>query len=93
MSKKTVDIEVLPAHETYEQRRDLGDVRVTLDGKPARITGFRMPFAQIQSNDESIEFAWQTVARVVATGGEFYSDPMKARAARKAKRQAMKVSA
>jgi hypothetical protein len=77
---------VVPAHATAEQRRALGDTRVTLDGKPARITGFLMPFAQVQSNDDSVEFAWGTVAHVVATsGGNFFSSPDKARAARRVK--------
>lgn len=73
MSKKVTEVEHLPLHETYEQRRDLGDTRVTLDGKPARITGFRLPFAWIQSNDDMVEFAWSTVVRGVANGGNFRS--------------------
>lgn len=92
MSKKVAEVEQLPLHETYEQRRDLGDTRVTLDGKPARITGFRLPFAWIQSNDDTVEFAWSTVARVVANDREFFTDFNKARAARKAKCQAAKLS-
>lgn len=75
----------LPPHNTIAARRMLGETRVTLDGKPARITGFLSSFAQIQSDDSSVEFAWQSVAHVVATGGEFFSDPAKARKARKAK--------
>jgi hypothetical protein len=76
MSKKQqAEIENLPAHETVEQRCALGDIRVTLDGKPARITGFRMPFAQVQGGGESVEFAWRTVARVVQSGGNFKSAP------------------
>lgn len=76
---------VVPAHSSVEQRRALGDARVTLDGKPARITGFRMAFATIQSDDDSVEFSWEAVAHIVATGGDFFSNPDKARAARKPK--------
>jgi hypothetical protein len=74
VEQKPVVGELLP-HETVEQRRALGDIRVTLDGKPARITGFRMPFAQVQGGGESVEFAWRTVVRVVQSGGNFKSAP------------------
>lgn len=76
---------VVPAHATVAQRRTLGDTRVTLDGKPARITGFRMAFATIQSNEQDVEFSWESVAHVVACGGNFFSNPDKAREARRVK--------
>lgn len=76
---------VVPAHGTVEQRRALGESRVTLDGEPALISGFRMAFATIQSNDQDVEFSWESVAHVVACGGNFFSNPDKARAARKPK--------
>lgn len=75
----------IPAHSTVAERRALGENRVTLDDKPARITGFLMDFPHIQSDDQSVEFAWETVANVVAQGGNFFSSPDKARAARKPK--------
>lgn len=41
---------------------------VTLDGKPAKITGARLDFPLVQSATDSVEFAWLTVAEKVAAG-------------------------
>jgi len=56
-------------------RYELCDTRVTLDGKPAKIGGARNEFATVRliRSGLSAEFAWPTVARIVARGGEFKS--------------------
>jgi hypothetical protein len=49
---------------------------VTLDGRPALVTGRRLPFAMVQRMDGSggVEFAWSTVANVIEhRGGRFGS--------------------
>lgn len=94
MSKQQAETEQLPPYQTYEDRRNLGDIRVTLDGKPARITGFRLQFAWIQSNDDTVEFCWKTVARVVANGGNFRSgkeEPKKPARQRKPKSTTIRI--
>lgn len=59
---------------TTEQKYDLINVRVTLNGKPAKISGARMQFATVATLDSSgtaVEFSWPAVARIVAAGGKF----------------------
>lgn len=46
---------------------------VTLDGSPARIAGWKLPFAIVRNNDKGVEFAWPTVERILAKGGSFKS--------------------
>jgi hypothetical protein len=48
---------------------------VTLDGKPAKISGARLPFARVTAlpDGPGYEWAWETVARVVAAGAAFKS--------------------
>lgn len=49
---------------------------VTLDGKPAMIMGARNAFATVATlnvDGPAVEFAWPTVARIVANGGAFKS--------------------
>ena len=61
---------------TTEQKYELISARVTLDGKPAKISGARMQFATVATLDASgaaVEFSWQAVARIVAAGGKFKS--------------------
>lgn len=61
---------------TTEQKYNLIEARVTLDGKPAKVSGARKQFATVATLDTdgpAIEFAWPTVARVVAAGGAFKS--------------------
>lgn len=62
-------------------RDDLMRAEVTLDGKPAHISGRLLPYAVVwqvppdgdlaQSKD--VQFSWAAVARVVAGGGAFKS--------------------
>jgi hypothetical protein len=59
---------------TTEQKYDMISQRVTLNGKPAKISGARRQFAMVatlNSEGASAEFAWSTVARIVAAGGKF----------------------
>jgi hypothetical protein len=49
---------------------------VTLNGKPAQVTGIRNDFAMVRSlrgEVAPVEFSWQTVERVVMSGGNFKS--------------------
>lgn len=49
---------------------------VTLDGHPARITGYSFPFAQVRRRDGvggSVEFAWEAAAMIIDHGGKFRS--------------------
>jgi hypothetical protein len=58
---------------TPERRRELCAERVTLDGRPATISGYSQPFAMVRSLDgkSGAEWSWETVARIVANGGAF----------------------
>ena len=61
---------------TRDDRRALCGTRVTLDGHAAVIGGAALPYALITRLDGrggSVEYAWPTVARVVAAGGRFRS--------------------
>lgn len=63
--------------DALDERRELADTRgLTLDGEPAVIVGARNPFAKVatlRSDGPVVEFAWPTVARIVAAGGAFRS--------------------
>lgn len=63
------------AHPNLVDRYALCDTPVTLDGKPAKIAGAKRDFATIRTlpDGASYEWAWETVARVVANGGAFKS--------------------
>ena len=57
-----------------DERRALVETTgVTLDGKPARITGYRNSFATVQNKSCEVEFAWPTVKRIVERDGKFLS--------------------
>jgi hypothetical protein len=60
---------------TQEQRRELCAAEVTLNGKRARITGAKREFARVTvlPDGPGYEWAWETVARIVAAGGQFRS--------------------
>ncbi len=48
----------------------------TLDGQPAKITGRLQTFATVSCltpYGPAVEFAWETVQRVMVSGGEFSS--------------------
>lgn len=57
------------------ERRALCSARVTLNGSPAVISGAQREFAHVTdlATRLSAEWAWETVARVVAAGGAFRS--------------------
>ncbi len=60
---------------SIEERRRLCEAKVTLDGQPAVIAGVRCKFATVAQVPEglSYEWSWDTVARIVARGGQFKS--------------------
>lgn len=63
-----------PDDRMIAERLELCAAHVTLDGKPAKIIGARLSGAIIFALDapaEGVEFAWPTVARIVANGGAF----------------------
>ena len=59
----------------YQSRREACASRVTIDGRPAVITGAREPFAHVRSLDgvSDVEFSWVAIARVLDKGGAFRS--------------------
>lgn len=61
--------------EREEQRRELCEAEVTLDGRRARVIGYANPFATVATLPDGprVEFAWSTVARIIERGGEFRS--------------------
>ena len=60
---------------TEKQRYELADTPVTLNGEPAQIAGVKLPFAHVRNLETGLsrEWAWETVARIVANGGDFRS--------------------
>jgi hypothetical protein len=58
-----------------EQCRLLDGKHVTLDGKPAKVVGFREPFAIIALMEGAlrVEYAWETTLKVLKKDGKFYS--------------------
>ena len=59
---------------SLSERATLCDTVVTLDGKRAKVSGYNNPFATVTQLDTglSVEFAWETVRRVVVLrGGAF----------------------
>jgi hypothetical protein len=60
---------------TLTQKYDLIAAVVTLDGKPAKVSGALQPFATVAQlpSGNAVEFAWSTVARIVAKDGSFRS--------------------
>jgi len=62
------------------QKRELAETPVTLNGLPAQIVGVKLDFAKVRTLDPygpEIEYAWPTVARIVASGGKFITLPQK----------------
>ena len=47
---------------------------VTLDGRPATVSGFMLKFAKVRSLDGKFsgEWSWPAAVRVVDNGGAFY---------------------
>jgi hypothetical protein len=60
---------------TLAAKYELCAAEVTLNGQQARITGARNAFATVVTlpDGPGYEYAWSTVARVVAAGGAFRS--------------------
>lgn len=61
--------------EQADRRSRLAGTHVTLDGKAASIVGFRLDYGIVAALDGSarFEWAWPTIERVVAAGGDFRS--------------------
>lgn len=55
------------------KRMELCGAEVTLDGKRAKIAGYRNPFAHVTQMDTgySVEYSWETVERIIKNGGAF----------------------
>jgi len=68
MAKTTAEIPL-------KTRQALCDAKVTLDGLPARISGYNQRFARVTAlpHGRSDEWSWETVARIVARDGKFHS--------------------
>lgn len=53
-----------------------GATDVTLDGHPAYVSGYNLPFAMVRRRDGmggGVEFAWPTVKRILRSHGRFQS--------------------
>lgn len=62
-------------HTAPPERLAFTQAAVTLNGRPARIRGARLPFALVVDSETGLgcEWAWPTVERIVASGGNFRS--------------------
>ena len=63
-------------YKSIDERRKLIVATVTLNGKPAKISGVYNDVATvwlIESPAVSADFGWSTVGRIVAHGGDFYA--------------------
>lgn len=60
-----------PNEKLYNRRKELCAARVTLDGRPATVSGAMFKFAEVRSLDGVLraEFAWSTVENVIANSG------------------------
>lgn len=60
---------------TQQEKEALIDAPCTLDGEPALVCGRLMQFATIAALNGHgyVEFAWNTVARILSNGGDFQS--------------------
>lgn len=63
----------MPIYMNEERKRELCEEDVRLNGEPARISGVRNEFATVCQYPHGlcVEFAWQTVERIVNNGGNF----------------------
>lgn len=59
---------------TDEQKAELCATPVTLNGRPAVISGWKQPFATVKvlNGGLSIDYSWQAVACIVERGGDFH---------------------
>lgn len=66
--------EMVIAPLTITDKQVLTAAAVTLNGEPAYVSGIHNEYASVtQHTGLSVEFAWPTVARIVAAGGHFTS--------------------
>lgn len=67
-------MEPLSCHPRAVVAAQYRDKQCTLDGKPARIVGWREPFAIVRAaTGGDVQFAWANVANVMKSGGAFKS--------------------
>lgn len=62
-------------HPTLVERQALCAQQVTLNGLPAKITGYRQPFAKVTQISTGLgdEWSWEAVRLVCATSRNFVS--------------------
>lgn len=59
---------------TDSERQEVEWATVTLDGKPARVCGFALPFPVVRNACHGVEFAPDTIMHVIRErGGRFES--------------------
>lgn len=67
----------MPLYMPLYRRRELAETPgITLDGKPARLSGTLNDFPTVcDTTDHArrVEYSWATVERVIAKGGAFKS--------------------
>lgn len=75
LAQRTQDARRATNFMPYEEKRAFGDVKtVTLDGKPARVIGYKNPFATVETRDGRLdgEWSWAGVKHVIENcGGAF----------------------
>lgn len=56
-----------------DRRRKYSGVQVWLNNKPAKISGFQLEFGRVTNGEQSYEWAWESIERIVGRDGKFYS--------------------
>ena len=63
-------------HYTLEEKYLLMEksqsMNITLNGIKASIKGARLKFGFIVSNNQSVEFSWNAIDRIISKDGKFY---------------------
>lgn len=62
-------------YPTRDERQAMCGMAVTLNGKPAKVSGVNLDFARVtdKATGLSCEWAWPTVRRIIERGGKFQS--------------------
>lgn len=58
---------------SYAERRALCEADITLNGRPAKISGACLDYAMVTDRESGLgaEWSWPAVQRIVAKGGAF----------------------
>lgn len=58
---------------TQEEKNQLCEYKITINGKPAKIVGRLLDFPFVAEVDGPLAsvFSWKTIARVISNGGNF----------------------